>query len=184
VELDLGPSGVVAIEGSVFSGGSSIASFEPESLVVSLGGGSTVPSVFQAAAAIGAEGQAIGRLALLANPDNGNQVRVDGLVDVAGVGDSASGLPTGKRQHRPLVLLMSGMAAVDVFRVDGSSPDTCFGDFTFAAHEGPHGPFRIDIPECRHPAAGIEGTDVGSAPVAMSVETWPPVERNRGRSPR
>lgn len=110
----------------------------------------------------------MGRLSLLANPDNGNLVRVDGLVDFAAVGalpsrpPAASGLATGKRQHKPLTVMLSGMATVDVFRPDGTSPDTCFGDFEFVAHEGPHGPYRIDAPDCRDPLAGIEGTDIGS----------------------
>ena len=173
-------------DAAVFSGGSRIEAFEPESLVVSLGAGSTVESEFQAAAAINAEGQAMGSLSMLAQLDNGDLVRVDGVVDGGGVVGLPNGLPTGKRQHLPppRILALSGMTAVDVFHSNRPSPDTCFGDFTFVANEGPHGPFRIDIPDCRDPAAGIEGTDVGSAAIAISEMTWPPIDRIRVRSPQ
>lgn len=160
VELELERIGLVSIDAVVFSGGNSFGAMEPEALVVALGEGTTVESVFQAAVAIDAEGRAMGRLSLLANRDNGDVVRVDGAVDGAAVRPNVG--------RRRLQLHLAGVAAVDVFPPDGNSPDTCFGDFSFVANEGPHGPFRIDVPDCRDPLAGIEGSDIGSGNVAIT----------------
>jgi len=176
ISMSLGRGGVSESAADVFSGGNHFGQFLPQYLVIALGGGSTIESVYQAASAIGENGEAVGRLSLLANRGNGDLVRVDGMVDGAGFEPIAGGLPTGKRQHRPLTVIMSGVAAVDVFRPDGSSPETCFGDFAFVAHEGPHGPFRIDLPDCKDRAAGIEGTDIGSAAGVMSQATSPPYQ--------
>jgi hypothetical protein len=153
-------------DAAVFSGGSSIELWEdPVLLFNAVGEGSTVPSIYQAAGAISADGRAIGHLSLLANRDNGDLVRVEGAVDGAAVG-----FYVGRRR---LQLHLSGVAAVDVFRPDNTSPDTCFGDFTFVGNEGPHGPFRIDAPECRDPLAGIEGSDIGTGPAEMATASWP-----------
>lgn len=166
VELDLDRMGVATIDGLAFSGGNSFGTFEPELIVIALGQGSTVPSAAQAAAVIDAEQRAIGRLSLLANPDNGDLVRVEGVADNAAVGFNV-----GRRRLR---LHLAGLAAVDVFRPDGTSPDTCFGDFTFVQNAGPHGPFRIDAPDCRDPLAGIEGSDIGSGCGNVAAASWPP----------
>jgi hypothetical protein len=151
---------------AVFSGGSSVQIWDdPHLLFVAVGEGSTVPSIYQAAGAIGADGRAIGHLSLLANRDNGDLVRVEGAVNGAAVG-----FYVGRRR---LQLHLAGVAAVDVFRPDNTSPDTCFGDFRFVGNEGPHGPFRIDAPDCRDPLAGIEGSDIGTGPAEMAAASWP-----------
>ncbi|QDU39609.1 hypothetical protein Mal4_39550 [Maioricimonas rarisocia] len=167
IELDLGRQGVVAVSGMAFSGGNTIGKFEPEQLVVALGEGTTVESAFQAAAAIGDEGRAIGRLSLLANREDGDLVRVDGVAAAATVRPYVG--------RKRLQLHLAGVAAVDVVPPDGNSPDTCFGDFMFEANAGPHGPFRIDIPDCGDPAAGIEGSDIGSGAVSVTAASTSPL---------
>jgi hypothetical protein len=164
--LDLGRRGLVSIGGPISSGGATIEPFEPVQLVVALGEGTTVESVFQAAAAIDDQGQAIGRLSLQANADNGDQVYVQGLCH--GVTVLALKGPGRLQLH------LTGLGEVDVVRPDGSSTDTCFGDFRFVANEGPHGPFRLDMPACRDPLAGIEGSDIGSGATVIAAADYPP----------
>lgn len=149
----------------VYSGDSSIGAFEPEALVVVLGEGTTVTSIFQAAAVIGRDGTGMGHLSLVANRDNGDTAYVTAICHGVSV--------LAYRGNRRLQLHLAGEAVVDVVRPDGTSPDTCFGDFRFVANEGPHGPFRIDVPECRDPLAGIEGSDIGTGAVDMAAANWP-----------
>ena len=160
-------------DGGIISGRTRIEQFAPSLLVICLGEATEVPTDFQAAAAIAEDGRAIGNLSLLANRDDGDLIHVEGDVDFAALRSNNGG-------GRPQLLLM-GAGGVDVVRPDGTSPDICFGEFSFLANEGPHGPYRLEMPDCRDPLAGIEGSDIGTGGVNVTAASTSPLPRRRDR---
>lgn len=185
---DLGDRFAVS-DATVFSGGHQIGtqlSFVPTVMSVAMGAGTDpsdeIGADFQSAAAIGPRGEAIGRLSYLATRNDGEVVRVDGVAGMAslepGRGYDAVDFQNMFLAHVPPIphqIVATGFAAVDVFRADGTSPETCFGDFRFAAEHGPHGIFVIEMPDCREPLRGIENTDFGSGGVTAAAMAWPPM---------